>query len=386
MERFVYRNPTELVFGRGSVDLLSEYLPRLGQKVLFIFGKGSIRRIGLYDRVLAAAKIACVELVEFSGIESNPRVSTVRKAWKEARRADVEGVLAVGGGSVIDAAKLVALSYSYPGDPWEIVRDPSRATGALPLGVVLTHAATGSEMNANSVITNEETDEKLGWAHPLAYPVFTILDPHITRSVPRDQTVYGVVDMMAHVLEQYFHDARNTPIQDAWQISLLREILHAGRKVVENLDDLDARETLLLAGTLALNGTLSLGLRGDWGAHAIEHAISAVYDVPHGAGLSVVYPAWMRYVAPRRPERFHRLFLELFGTEDLESGIRALETAWKELGAPIRLWQLGISDESRFSYLAQKAVAKEGSTTGRFAVLTAEDVEAIYRLAAKPLE
>ncbi|MBT9252667.1 MAG: NADH-dependent butanol dehydrogenase A [Brockia lithotrophica] len=386
MERFVYRNPTELVFGRGSVDLLSEYLPRLGRKVLFVYGKGSIRRIGLYDRVVLAARTAGVELVEFPGVEPNPRISTVRRAREEARRAGVEGVLAVGGGSVVDAAKLVAVSHSYPGDPWEIVREPSRATGALPLGVVLTHAATGSEMNANSVITNEETDEKLGWAHPLAYPRFSILDPHITRSVPRDQTVYGVVDMMAHVLEQYFHDARNTPIQDAWQIALLKEILAAGRKVVENLDDLDARETLLLAGTLALNGTLSLGLRGDWGVHAIEHALSAVYDVPHGAGLAVVYPAWMRYVSRRKPERFRRLFAELFGTEDLEAGIRALETAWRELGAPVRLWQLGITDEARFSYLAQKAVAKEGSTTGRFAVLTSEDVEAIYRLAAMPLE
>lgn len=247
--------------------------------------EADIKRNGLYDEVTSILKDLDLNVFELSGVEPNPRVETARKGIDICKKESIDFVLAVGGGSVIDCSKLIVAGAKTEEDPWDIVTEKVKVKDALPLGTVLTLGATGSEMNANSVISNEKTKEKYGWASGKVFPKFSILDPTYTITVPKDQTVYGIVDMMSHVFEQYFHDAENTLVMDELCEGVLRTVIETAPKLVDNLENYELRETILLSGTIALNGMLSMGSEGDWATHEIEHAISAVYDIPHGGGL-----------------------------------------------------------------------------------------------------
>ncbi|MDN5389478.1 MULTISPECIES: iron-containing alcohol dehydrogenase [Bacillus] len=387
MENFSYYNPTKLIFGKGQLEQLRKELKVYGKNVLLVYGGGSIKKNGLYDEVTRVLKEEGADTYELSGVEPNPRLATVKKGIELCARHDIDFLLAVGGGSVIDCTKAIAVGAKYDGDPWDIFSKKTTAKDALPFGTILTIAATGSEMNPDSVITNWETNEKYVWGSDVTHPKFSILDPENTFSVPENQTVYGIVDMMSHVFEQYFHNVKNTPLQDRMCFSVLQTVIETAPKLLEDLQNYEHRETILYAGTIALNGTLQMGYFGDWASHTMEHAVSAVYDIPHAGGLAILFPNWMRYTLDTNVSRFKALMLNMFDidTEDKTDkdialeGIDKLSAFWTSLGAPSRLADYGIGEE-KLELIADIA-AKEIEHGGfaNFQKLNKDDVLAILR-------
>ncbi|SDO10214.1 iron-containing alcohol dehydrogenase [Alkalicoccus daliensis] len=380
MDNFIYQNPTRLIFGQGQVqEQLVQQLKPFGSKVMVVYGGGSIKKNGLYDEVISLLKENEFEIEELAGVEPNPKLETVRKGIEKAKDKQVDVLLAVGGGSVIDATKAMAAGAKYDGDVWDLVTKKETPKDALPFGTILTLAATGSEMNAGSVITNWETNEKYGWGSPLVFPKFSILDPLNTISVPKDHTVYGIVDMMTHVLEQYFHQQKNTPLQERMCEAVLRTVIDEAPRLVNNLEDVEKRETILYSGTIALNGTLQMGTKGDWASHNIEHAVSAVYDIPHAGGLAIIFPEWMRHHRKMGQEKLVKLATRVWGVvpagksdeEIAEEGIQKLEQFWQSLGAPSKLADYDI-DDSQIEVMADKAMIN--GSFGNFNKLNKKDV------------
>lgn len=348
MSTFVYKNPTKLIFGKDQIKLLAGELANYGKKVLLVYGGGSIKRTGLYDSVKEELKD--LEIFELSGVEPNPRVTTAQKGADLIKEHGIDVILAVGGGSVIDCTKLISAAAKYDGDAWDIVIGKYTPEQAVPFGTILTIAATGSEMNSGSVITNIETKQKLGWGSPLVYPAFSILDPTYTYTLPTNQTVNGIIDSMSHLIEQYFNEGTNTGIHDAMIEGVLREIIRVSPIVLKDPTNYEARETLMTGATLALNGYMRWGYSGDWSTHNIEHAVSAFYDIPHAEGLAIIMPNWMRYVMPKHVERFKKFATNVFGItegtdeEIAKQGIEELNNFWTSLGAPRTLADRNIDD------------------------------------------
>ena len=384
MQNFTFWNPTKLIFGKGQLEQLKSEIPRYGKKVLVVYGGGSIKRSGLYDKVINLLNEINAQVFELPGVEPNPRITTARKGVEICKNEGIDVLLAVGGGSVIDCTKLIAAGAKYDGDAWDLVTRKAAVNEALPFGTVLTLAATGSEMNSGSVITNWETNEKYGWGSPFTFPKFSILDPVHTFSVPRDQTIYGIVDMMSHVLEHYFHLEENTLFQDRMCESLLITVMETAPKLLQDLESYEHRATILYSGTMALNGILNMGYRGDWATHNLEHAVSAVYDIPHGGGLAILFPHWMKHNLKVKPERFKQLAVRVFGVDPegktaeeagLE-GIQKLREYWNSIGAPARLADYNI-DDSKLEIMADRAMVY--GEFGNFTKLNREDVLTIYR-------
>lgn len=383
MNPFIFQNPTKLLFGKGKLSALKD--EPMGERVLLVYGGGSIKKNGIYQQVTDFIQQRGITFVELSGVEPNPKLSTVREGIELCRQEQVDFILAVGGGSVIDCAKAIAAGVKYSGDVWDLIASRVQAQDALPIGTVLTLAATGSEMNGNSVITNWETHEKYGWSSPYVMPRFSILDPEFTYSVPADQTVYGIVDIMSHVFEQYFHHQTDTPVQDQFSESILRTVIKTAPKLMKDLSNYEYRKTIMYCGTVALNGFLSMGVNQDWATHDIEHELSAFYDIPHGGGLAILFPNWMKYCLDENVGRFKQFAIQVFGIdpsgkkdrEVAEEGIQALRKFWDSLGAPNRLADYEIDDRN-FKQMAEKAV--QGGTIGSFKKLTAEDVYQIYQM------
>jgi alcohol dehydrogenase len=384
MQNFTFWNPTKLIFGKGQLEQVKSEIPRYGKKVLVVYGGGSIKRTGLYDKVINLLNEIDAQVFELPGVEPNPRITTARKGVEICKNEGIDVLLAVGGGSVIDCTKLIAAGAKYDGDAWDLVTRKAAVNEALPFGTVLTLAATGSEMNSGSVITNWETNEKYGWGSPFTFPKFSILDPVHTFSVPRDQTIYGIVDMMSHVLEHYFHLEENTLFQDRMCESLLITVMETAPKLLKNLESYEHRATILYSGTMALNGILNMGYRGDWATHNLEHAVSAVYDIPHGGGLAILFPHWMKHNLKVKPERFKQLAVRVFGADPegktaeeagLE-GIQKLREYWNSIGAPACLADYNI-DDSKLEIMADRAMVY--GEFGNFTKLNREDVLTIYR-------
>ncbi|WP_227397112.1 iron-containing alcohol dehydrogenase [Jeotgalibacillus aurantiacus] len=379
METFTFYNPTKLIFGKDQVEQLKEQVPQYGNKVLLVYGGGSIKRNGLYDQVTGLLKEIGAEVHELSGVEPNPRLTTAEKGIKICKEEGIEFILAVGGGSVIDCTKLIAAGAKYDGEAWDLVTKKAFAKEALPFGTVLTLAATGSEMNAGSVITNAETQEKYGWGSPVTFPKFSILDPQNTFTVPQDQTIYGIVDMMSHLFEQYYHNTKNTPVQDQLIEGVLRTVIETAPKLVNDLENYELRETILYSGTLALNGMLQMGYRGDWASHNIEHAVSAVYDIPHAGGLAILFPNWMKHNLEVNEARFAQMAVRVFGVDPEgksdrqigEEGIERLRQFWTEIGAPSTLADYEIGDD-KIDVMADKAMIN--GEFGNFKKLNKDDV------------
>jgi alcohol dehydrogenase YqhD (iron-dependent ADH family) len=384
LENFTFWNPTKLIFGKGQLEQLKTEIPQYGKKVLLVYGGGSIQRSGLYDKVTGLLENIGAEVFELSGVEPNPRITTARKGVEICKKEGIEFLLAVGGGSVIDCTKLIAAGAKYDGDAWDLVVKKAFASDALPFGTVLTLAATGSEMNAGSVITNWETNEKYGWGSALTFPKFSILDPVITYTVPRNQTIYGIVDMMSHILEHYFHLEENTEFQDGMCESLLTTVMETAPKLLNDLENYEHRATILYSGTMALNGILNMGYRGDWATHNLEHAVSAVYDIPHGGGLAILFPNWMKHNLDVKPERFKKLAVRVFGVDPEGKsaeeagieGIQKLREFWNSIEAPARLADYDI-DDTMLELMADRAMAN--GEFGNFKRLNREDVLAIYQ-------
>ncbi|MET4563478.1 alcohol dehydrogenase YqhD (iron-dependent ADH family) [Lysinibacillus parviboronicapiens] len=384
MNSFTFYNPVRLHFGEEALEKLPKELAQYGSKVLVVYGGGSIKKNGVYDAVIEKLQEAGKTIFELSGVEPNPRVETARLGIEICKKEHIDLVLAVGGGSVIDCSKLIVAGAKYDGDAWDIVKRKVMVKEALPLGTVLTLAATGSEMNSGSVITNAATEEKLSWGSPAAFPNFSILNPAYTVSVPKNHTVYGMVDMMSHIFEQYFHNATNTPITDEMCEGVLRTVIATAPKLLEDLENVALRETILLAGTVGLNGFLSMGSRGDWASHDIEHAVSAIYDIPHAGGLAILQPHWMRLSVPINPERFAGIAIRVFGvdktgktTEEVAyEGIDRLSAFWTSLGAPSRLADYDI-DDSKFNQIVEHAM--HNGPFGNFKKLQEDDVRTILQ-------
>lgn len=382
MNQFVYWNPVKWIFGKDTAMQLRDNVASFGENILLVYGGGSIKKSGLYDEVIE--QLDGFNITELSGVEPNPRLSTVKRGAELCRANDVSFILAVGGGSVIDCTKAIAAAAKFEGDPWDFITRKATVEEALPFGTILTHAATASEMNSGSVITNWDTNEKLGWGSPHTFPKFSICDPKWTLTVPRDQTVYGIVDMMSHMLEQYFHNAEETDVQDRLIEGTMKTLIEKAPALMNNLQDEKLRETVMFAGTLGLNGMLQMGYRGDWATHNIEHAVSAVYDIPHGGGLAIIFPNWMNHNIDVKPERFKQLAVRVFdvdpeGKSDREAGlegIEALRTFWTSIGAPSRLADYDI-DDSRLEEMAEKTLFN--GPFGNFTKLDREDVVAILR-------
>ncbi|MYL65420.1 iron-containing alcohol dehydrogenase [Bacillus hwajinpoensis] len=384
MNNFTFQNPTKLIFGKGQLEALKTEVPQYGKRVLVVYGGGSIKKNGVYDSVMNTLNEIGAEVFELSGVEPNPRLTTVHKGVDICKENNIDFILAVGGGSVIDCTKAISAGAKYDGDAWDFVTKKAFPEAALPFGTVLTLAATGSEMNPGSVITNWETQEKYGWGHPLVHPKFSILDPENTYTVPKNHTVYGMVDMMSHVLEQYLHPESNTELQENMQFSVLETVMNTAPKLLEDMQNYDHRATIMLSGTVALNQSLQMGVRGDWASHNIEHAVSAVYDIPHAGGLAILFPNLMKHNLDVNVDKFKRLAVKVLavseeGKSDRDialEGIDKLSAFWSSLGAPNRLADYDI-DDSQLDLIADRAMAN--GAFGNFKSLERDDVMAILK-------
>lgn len=385
MNNFRFQNPTILYYGKGQIEgFLSDEIKQYGKRVLMVYGGGSIKKNGLYEKVRGILDNAGITVSELPGVEPNPRLTTVYKGIDICKTENVDFILAVGGGSVIDCSKAIAMGVKYDGDVWDIYQKQGQATGALPLGTILTLAATGSEMNSGGVITNWETKEKLGGGSPYTFPKFSFCDPENTYSLPRDQTVYGACDMLAHSFEHYFHPTENTLLQQHLIEGVIKTIVEKTQDVLDQPNDYDARATLMLSGTMALNGMINMGLTGDWACHAIEHEISAVYDIPHGGGLAIIFPHWMAYTKNVNPDRFASLATNVFGvqadgksTEELaDIAIAKVRDFYDKIGAPKRLIDYDIDDQ-QLEHMASQTVRY--GEVGNFKKLNKDDVYAILK-------
>ncbi|MCX7720511.1 MAG: iron-containing alcohol dehydrogenase [Dictyoglomus thermophilum] len=383
MRNFVFHNPTKIIFGNDATNEVGKEVRNYGKRVLLITGQGSIKRIGLYDKVINLLKKENLEIYELSGVKPNPRVDLVREGIKIVRENQIDILLAVGGGSVIDTAKAIAAGLTYDGDVWDLFTKRIPIKPTLAIGVVLTLAATGSEMNGNAVISNMETQEKLAISSPYLYPKFSILDPKNTVSVPLNHTLYGIVDILSHVFEQYFDKTKDAILQDRFAESIMKTVIETAPKLVENPEDLESRAVILWCGTNALNGIIGVGKEQDWASHAIEHAISAIYDIPHGLGLAIVFPHWMKYVIdviPHKFANFARNVWNIQGDDDFEVGLKGIEKLiefYESLGIPTKLSRIGINNE-RLEEMAEKAT--QFGPIGNVKKLTREDVYKILEL------
>ncbi len=386
MNSFQFVNPTHIVFGEGSVDQVGKLTANYGNTVLLVYGSGSVKKTGLYDKTVSLLQEAGVTIHELANIEPNPRLSTVKKGISICREQNVSFILAVGGGSVIDAAKAIAAGVPYEGDVWDFFTHKATIQEALPLGTILTLAATGSEMNGNFVVTHWEENLKRGAGSLHVYPKFSILDPTLTYTVPRNHTVNGSIDIMSHVFEQYFSLTENAPLQERLCESVLQTVIENVEPALANPEDAAARANLMWCGTMALNGGLiSVGVQNDWASHMIEHEISAVYDIPHGAGLSVVFPNWMKYVYKERVDRFVQYAVRVWnidpeGKTDDEvalAGIQATRDFFTRIGAEARLADFGIGSD-QLDRMAGEAVRY--GNIGNFKRLDKQDVYNILEL------
>ncbi|WP_028548388.1 iron-containing alcohol dehydrogenase [Paenibacillus sp. UNC451MF] len=386
MNNFQFLNPTKIMFGNGMLEQLGSAISSYGTKVLLVYGGGSIKSTGLYERIVKQLQQVNIEVHELPGVEPNPRVSTVRKGISLCREYDIPFILAVGGGSVIDAAKAIAVGVPYDGDVWDFFMRKAAIQSAIPLGTVLTLSATGSEMNGSSVITHWEDQLKKAIGSIHIYPKFSILDPTLTYTVPKNQTVNGIVDMMSHVFEQYFSQTTETPLQERFCESILQTVIENGENAIHNPNHYEARANLMLCGTYALNGgMISVGMQNDWATHMIEHEVSAVYDIAHAEGLSILFPNWMKYVYKERIDRFVQYAVRVWqvdpsGKSDDEialEGIQATRDYFTRIGSPSRLSDLNI-DAAEVERMAKETV--RFGPVGSFKPLHESDVRSILEM------
>lgn len=378
MNNFTFHIPTDIRFGKGQIEVLPEELEKYGRKVLLVYGGGSIKKTGLYDKICTLLKN--YEIYELPGIEPNPKLSSVRAGVDICKENGIDVILAVGGGSCIDAAKHISCGAYYDGDPWDLMLDRSKMTKAIPLAVVLTICATGSEMNSGAVISNEETNEKLEINGSILYPAISICDPEYLYTLPAKQTAAGTVDIISHVFEQYFQRNDEAFITDRLSEAVLKTCFKYGKIALDEPQNYEARSNLMWASTVGLNHLLTVGKGGAWSVHPIEHELSAFYDITHGDGLAILTPAWMRYVLDDTTvDRFCMYAENVWGikaTDKYEAANKAIvetEQYFKALGLPSKLSDVGIGDE-KFLEMASEAVRTSGIATRSYYHLDVDDI------------
>ncbi|MGC9256885.1 iron-containing alcohol dehydrogenase [Desulfurella sp.] len=378
MKGFIFYNPTQIVFGENQTKKIGKYIKV--KKCLLLYGGGSIKKNGIYDKVVESLNKYNVSFVEKSGIKPNPVLSFVYEAIEFAKKEQVEAILAVGGGSVIDSAKAIAAGFYYDGDVWDFFIDKAQIKQALPIYTVLTLAATASEMNSGAVITNEKTKQKFNIRGDCLFPKISILDPTNTYTVPKDQVANGSVDAIVHLLEGYFTKKYpNTPIQDGFVETLVKTIISSTKEILKEPANYDARANFMWSATLALNGLTTAGI-GEYAFpnHMIGHSLSALFDIAHGSTLSIVFPAWLKYNTNTLNERLIHFGKEVFGVSGATKAIELLENYFASIGAPTKLKEVSIS-QSQIGEIAENAtsLAKKWGLTE----YTKEKIEGILRLA-----
>lgn len=382
MQNFDYMTPTRLIFGRDAIAKLPEVMTQFGKKILLTYGGGSIKKIGLYQKVLEMLK--GYDIVELPGIQPNPKYDpSVLDGVRLCKEHNVDVILSVGGGSVLDCSKAIAAGAKYDGDPWDLISYKVKAKAALPIVDILTLAATGSEYDCGGVISRTETNDKIGYIDPLLFPVVSILDPVYTFTVSKKQTAAGIADAMNHTIEQYFV-ADSTLLNDGFCESMLRSLMINGRKCLENPEDYTARAEMMLACTYGCNGILALGNSySGWPCHGIEHALSAYYDITHGEGLAIITPRWMRHILSERTmDRFVKYGINVFGIDPTlpkqEIAGKAIDATYEffeSINIPMHLRDVGI-DESRIDEMAHHIAVNEGLDKA-YVPLTEQDIKEI---------
>lgn len=389
MNNFTFYSPTEFVFGRGS-ELRTGNMVRMygGTKALIVYGGGSVIRSGLMDKVRQSLGEAGVDCVEMGGVQPNPTDPKVYEGIELGRRENVDFLLPIGGGSVIDTAKAIAAGIPYDGDFWDFFAGHAIVGRALPVGVVLTIPAAGSEGSGNSVITRLEGLHKLSLRTPKALrPVFAVMNPELTFTLPAWQTACGITDMMVHIMERYFTNTEDTEVSDRMCEGVLRAIIAEAPKVLACPDDYDARANIMWAGTVAHNGTCGVGCEEDWASHFMEHEVSAVYDVTHGAGLAVIFPAWLTYMAYHNVGKVAQYAARVWDAAETADargmaleGVRRLKAFLRSIGMPVTFAELGVENPD-IDLLVRKLHENKGPLVGNYMKLDSNASREIYEMA-----
>ncbi len=390
MLNFDFYSPVRLIFGKGEEKRIGKLLKPHASKVLLHYGGGSIKKSGLYDTVIASLKESGVDFVELGGVKPNPRLSLAREGIELCKKEGVDLILAVGGGSVIDSAKAIAMGVYYDGDVWDIYEQGKKIEKALPVAIILTIPAAGSESSGDTVLSNEETQRKYGYGSPRLRPLISIMNPELFFTLPKEQLAYGVADMMSHVFERYFTNTKNTGLTDGLCESVLKTLMKNALIANKDFTNYDAWAELGFAGTVAHNGIVGMGREQDWACHNMEHELSAMYDVAHGAGLAVLTPGWMQYVYKDNVEMFVQFAVNVMGVQGsyrdpdaiVREGIDRLREFFKKLGLPSTLKGLGIGAD-RLEEMAKKATGAaygNESPLGGLKKLYWQDVLNIYKL------
>lgn len=392
MKDFIYYAPTEVVFGKEAEQQVARLVKKYGgHKVLVHYGGKSAKASGLLDSVLDTLRAADIDFTTLGGVVPNPRLGLVREGIRLVHDTQIDFILAVGGGSVIDSAKAIALGAVYDGDVWDFYDAKAQATACLPVASVLTIPAAGSEMSEASVITKEDGDIKRGYSNELTRPRFAIMNPERTFTLPPYQTAAGVTDMMMHTMERYFSHDTDMTLTDSIAEALLRTMMQCVPIALAHPDDYNSRAQIMWGGSLAHNGLTGCGLLGDWATHQIEHELSAMFDVTHGAGLAAVWPSWARYVMDEDVTRFTRFAVNVMGVPNDDSdpkatalqGVERMEQFYHSIGMPTTIHELigrEITDDE-IAEMARKCTRDSTITHGNFKILHTQDIEAIYRMA-----
>lgn len=390
MENFVFCNPTKIIFGRGTESKVGTEAAKISNKVLLHYGSGSIKTTGLYNRIIQSLKENNVEYVELAGVKPNPRLSLVYEGIRLCREHNIGLILAVGGGSPIDSAKAIAAGVKYDGDVWDFFTGKTIVKDALPVATILTIPAAGSEASTGCVITREEGMLKRAFNSNHVYPRFSILNPELAFTLPPFQVACGVADIMAHLMERYFTNAYPVELTDRMIEGVLKTVINNAPTLLAEPQNYDAWAEVMWSGTVAHNNLLNTGRPGDWASHDIEHELSAQYDIAHGAGLAMVFPAWMKYVYKHDLNRFAQFAVRVWNVEEDHfnrektalAGIARLEEFWSSLGLAVRISAAGL-DATHFAEMAAKCTANDTHTVGNFIKLGQQDVINIYNLALK---
>lgn len=389
MINFRFENTTKILFGKGTQSQVGEYTSNYSRNILLHFGGDNIKKSGLYDEVIASLKKADINYIELGGVKPNPRISLVKEGIEICKRNNINFILAVGGGSVIDSAKAIAAGMDYEGDLWDLYSNNGDIKNAsVGIGVLLTIAASGSETSSTSVIKNDigELMYKRSFSSNLIRPKFAIMNPELTMTLTKQQKACGGVDIIAHVLERYFTNEKNVELTDRLCEATLKTVINNLSIAIEKPNDYNSMAEIMWASTIAHNNLLSTGRRSDWGSHAIEQELNAIYDIHHGTGLSIIIPAWMKYVYKHDINRFVQYANRVWNIDidwnDLDDtalkGIKKTEEYFKMLGQPVRLSELNINEE-KFIEMSERAV--EHGEVGDFVKLCGNDVYNIYKLA-----
>jgi len=378
MENFTIYNPTILHFGKEVLATLGSTVKEYGNKVLLVYGKGSIKKNGLYDKIINQLEKAGLVVYEYSGIRPNPIIEDVDAAAKIGRQQQVDVILAVGGGSVADSAKIISIAIPVDHSGWSFFTGQAKPAKAIPVITVLTLAATGSEMNPFAVISNHDSGQKSAFGSPMTFPKHSFLDPQLTTTVPSDYTAYGIADLIAHCFEAWFGVGEST-LSDRFVISIVQEAMKQGPLLLKDLTNYDLRAKIMFAATMALNGTTMLGrVAGDWGVHSVGHCLSFLYNVPHGASLTIVYPAWLKYYKNHIPDRIAQLGSDLFHTPlSTDDSIKRIEGFFRSVNCPTHLSDLNILGDQRQAIYESMVINK---VTGANMKLKESDYEGLIDL------